>query len=83
LLRAGVSYALSEAAGEGHCGLPRMHLVSLAVKLLDIPEAVIEMAIDEELSEGVVVADMLDDVPSAFLAPLHNAERSIVSLGFD
>ncbi|MGF6965773.1 exodeoxyribonuclease V alpha subunit [Paraburkholderia sp. WC7.3g] len=77
--RAGVSYALSEAAGEGHCGLPRTHLVSLAVKLLDIPEAIIETAIDAELSEGVVVADMLYDVPSVFLAPLYNAERSIVS----
>jgi exodeoxyribonuclease V alpha subunit len=30
--RAGVSYALSEAAGEGHCGLPRSQLVSLAVQ---------------------------------------------------
>ena len=70
---------MSHALSGGHCGLPRSHLVSLAVKLLDIPEAVIEMAIDEELSEGVLVADTLDDVPSAFLAPLYNAERSIVS----
>ncbi|WP_246530528.1 MULTISPECIES: SF1B family DNA helicase RecD2 [Paraburkholderia] len=77
--RAGVSYALSEAAGEGHCGLPRSQLVSLAVKLLEIPQAVIEDAIDQELAEEVVIADTVDGVPSVFLAPLYNAERSIVS----
>lgn len=54
--RAGVSYALSEAVGEGHCGLPRSQLVSLAVKLLEIPQPIIEDAIDQELAEEVVIA---------------------------
>jgi len=77
--RAGVSYALSEAAGEGHCGLPRSQLVSFAVKLLEIPQPIIEDAIDQELAEEVVIADTVDGVPSVFLAQLYNAERSIVS----
>jgi exodeoxyribonuclease V alpha subunit len=77
--RAGVSYALAEAAGEGHCGLPRSELVSLAVKLLDIEQQVIEEAIDQELAEQIVIADTVDGIPSVFLASLYNAERSIVS----
>ncbi|KDP87431.1 recombinase RecD [Cupriavidus sp. SK-3] len=77
--RAGVSYALSEAAGDGHCGLPRSQLVSLAVKLLEIPQPIIEDAIDQELAEEVVIADTVDGVPSVFLAPLYHAERSIVA----
>jgi exodeoxyribonuclease V alpha subunit len=77
--RAGVSYALAEAAGEGHCGLPRSELVSLAVKLLDIEQQVIEEAIDQELAEQIVIADTVDCIPSVFLASLYNAERSIVS----
>lgn len=77
--RAGVSYALAEAAGDGHCGLPRSELVSLAVKLLDIEQTVIEAAIDQELAEQIVVADTVDSIPSVFLASLYNAERSIVS----
>lgn len=77
--RAGVSYALAEAAGEGHCGLPRSELVSLAVKLLDIEQPVIEAAIDQELAEQIVIADTVDGIPSVFLASLYNAERSIVS----
>src|ERR1700712_2031299 len=77
--RAGVSYALAEAAGEGHCGLPRSELVSLAVKLLDIEQSVIEAAIDQELAEQIVIADTVDGIPSVFLTSLYNAERSIVS----
>lgn len=77
--RAGVSYALAEAAGDGHCGLPRSELVSLAVKLLDIEQPVIEAAIDQELAEQIVIADTVNGIPSVFLASLYNAERSIVS----
>src|SRR5215475_1704725 len=36
-LRAGISYALTEAMSEGHCGLPVDELVALAEKLLEAP----------------------------------------------
>ena len=76
---AGVSYALSEASGQGHCGLPRAELVALAVKLLDISESIIDAAIDQELANGVVIADTIDGKPSIFLASLYHAEKSIVA----
>jgi exodeoxyribonuclease V alpha subunit len=75
--RAGVSYALSEATSEGHCGLPRADLLPLANKLLEIRAEVIEQAIEQELQEGVVIADDIDGKPCIFLAPLHHAERGI------
>jgi exodeoxyribonuclease V alpha subunit len=77
--RAGVSYALLEATGEGHCGLARSELVALAAKLLGIAPPVIEAAIDQEFTEQVVIADTVEGVPSIFLAPLYNAECSIVA----
>lgn len=77
--RAGISHALSEAAGQGHCGLPREELVTQAGKLLDIPPAVIEQAIDDELAEGRVIAETVEGMPCVFLAPLAHAERSIAS----
>lgn len=75
---AGIAYALSEASGDGHCGLPRTELVKLAVTLLAIPETVIETAIDHELNEGIIIADTIADAPAVFLAQLYNAELSIV-----
>jgi exodeoxyribonuclease V alpha subunit len=119
-LRAGVNYALLEASGEGHCGLPTAELLKLAGELLaverpalsppaepnptqgsdqreeqgsaavqaapqrDAPAnrvplepAVIQTALDLELSEGSVVADTLAGEGAIFLAHLHRDERRI------
>jgi exodeoxyribonuclease V alpha subunit len=76
---AGVSYALSEASGEGHCGLPNAQLIVLAIKLLEIPAPIIETAIAQELASETIIADAVDGEPCLFLAPLHHAERSIAT----
>jgi exodeoxyribonuclease V alpha subunit len=77
--QAGVSYALSEASSQGHCGLPYAELVKLAVKLLDISAEIIEVAIAQEVSQEVVIPDTVDGAPCVFLAQLYQAERSISS----
>jgi exodeoxyribonuclease V alpha subunit len=53
--RAGVGYALTEAMDEGHCGLPREQLLTMAAKLLEVPAAIIETALEMELQDGEVV----------------------------
>jgi exodeoxyribonuclease V alpha subunit len=77
--QAGISYALTEASAQGHCGLPYAELVPLAVKLLDIPEAVIEAAIAQEIADQVLVPDTVDCQPCVFLTPLYSAEQSIAA----
>jgi exodeoxyribonuclease V alpha subunit len=76
-VRAGISYALTEAMDEGHCGLPTDELVPLAEKLLEVPQELIRTALDLELQEGTVVADRVGETPCVFLAGLHRAERTI------
>jgi exodeoxyribonuclease V alpha subunit len=119
-LRAGINYALLEASGEGHCGLPTAELLKLAGELLAVERpattppaepnptqgsdqreeqgsaavqaapqrnapanrvplepAVIQTALDLELSEGSVVADTLAGEGAIFLAHLHRDERRI------
>jgi exodeoxyribonuclease V alpha subunit len=56
-VRAGISYALTEAMDEGHCGLPTSELVTLSEKLLEVPQELIRVALDLELRERTVVAD--------------------------
>ena len=75
--RAGIGYALTEAMDEGHCGLPREQLLTMAAKLLEVPAAIIEGALELELQDGEVVADTVDERPCIFLAGLHRAERAI------
>ncbi len=76
-VRAGISFALNEAMGNGHCGLPRMDLIGLAGKLLEVPAPLIEDALIEELAEETVTLDQVGDADCIFLTGLYLAERSI------
>jgi exodeoxyribonuclease V alpha subunit len=76
-VRAGISYALTEAMDDGHCGLPTDELVSLAEKLLEVPAELVRASLDLELSEQTVVADRVGETPCVFLAGLYRAERTI------
>jgi exodeoxyribonuclease V alpha subunit len=76
-VRAGISYALTDAMDEGHCGLPTDELVPLAEKLLEVPQPLIRSALELELQEGTVVADRVGETPCVFLAGLYRAERMI------
>jgi exodeoxyribonuclease V alpha subunit len=76
-VRAGISYALTEAMDEGHCGLPTDELGPLAERLLEVPSALVRTALDLELAEDAVVADRVGETPCVFLAGLHRAERTI------
>src|SRR5207253_1070519 len=67
-VRAGISYALTEAMDEGHCGLPTEELIPLAEKLLEVPQELIRTALDLELQEGTVVADRVGETACVFLA---------------
>jgi len=76
-VRAGISYALTEAMDEGHCGLPTEELVPLAVELLEVPKELVQTALDLELAEKTVVADTVGETGCMFLAGLYRAERVI------
>src|SRR5437868_5507375 len=56
-VRAGISFALTEAMDEGHCGLPTEELVPLAEELLEAPSELVRTALDLELSDGTVIVD--------------------------
>ncbi len=72
--QAGVRHALQEWCGSGHCAAYRPELQKLAVELLDIPNEVIEAALDEELAEGNVIEDRIGEQTVVYLAPLYRAE---------
>jgi exodeoxyribonuclease V alpha subunit len=79
-VRAGISYALTEAMDEGHCGLPTEELVPLAIELLEVPAELIQTALDLELAERTVVADRVGETACIFLPGLYRAEQVISEL---
>lgn len=76
-VRAGISFALTEAMNDGHCGLPRDELMHLAESLLEVPAALVQTALELELGEKTVVADLVGETDCVFLAGLYRAEAAI------
>jgi exodeoxyribonuclease V alpha subunit len=76
-VRAGISYALTQAMDDGHCGLPTNDLLPLAESLLEVPTDIVRPALDLERADGTVIADTVGETACTFLAGLHRAERTI------
>ena len=76
-VRAGVSYALTSAMDDGHCGLPRDDLLRSGAKLLEVAEPLIQRALEGELASGEVRAGVTEGREVMFLAGLYRAEQSI------
>jgi exodeoxyribonuclease V alpha subunit len=75
--RAGISYALTKAMDDGHCGLPEEKLVASARELLDIPQELVSQALALELNEENVIKEVIDQTSCVFLRGLFHAERII------
>ena len=75
--QAGVRHVLQEISSAGHCAEARKRLAETAARLLEIPEAVIESAIDHEVREGNLIEDDIDGKPCLYLAHLFRAETGV------
>ncbi|ARQ70480.1 SF1B family DNA helicase RecD2 [Streptomyces marincola] len=86
-VKAGLSYALSQATDQGHCYLPEERLIADAVKLLQVDTGLVidclgELA-DQPDGEGVVRERVPDPqgeegaVTAVYLVPFHRAELSL------
>ncbi len=76
-VRAGLSFGLAEATGQGHCGLPVAGLVRATAELIEVEPGLIHTALGLELQDGELVADTVDAEPCVFLAGLYRSEQAI------
>ena len=76
-VRAGLSFGLSEATGNGHCGLPVAELTRATAELIEVEPELIGTALGLELADGELVADTVDGEPCVFLAGLYRSEQAI------
>lgn len=75
--QAGVCYTLQTFSQQGHCAAPFESLKEKAIELLEIEEAIITHAIQNEINDENVIAENINEDPSVFLAPLYHAEVSV------
>src|SRR6516225_1783989 len=77
--RAGIDHVLLEATSDGHCALPLEKLKLAAVKLLEVPEAIIEQALSQMLTGGSLLLEEIGGEPLIFLPHLRKAEEGIAA----
>lgn len=75
--RAGITYALSKAMDDGHCGLPQELLLTSCQELLDISLELVSQALEAELAARNVVQQNIEQTICIFLSGLFYAERAI------
>ena len=76
-VRAGLSFGLAEATGQGHCGLPVAELIRATAALIEVEPGLVEAALRLELADSDLVADTVDGEACVFLAGLHRSEQVI------
>jgi exodeoxyribonuclease V alpha subunit len=88
-VKAGLLFALSQAAEDGHCYLPEPELVSKATELLEVEDKLAGQCLEELVAEEGVVAEPLPakvspGLPEAtgraiWLVPFHRAEVALAA----
>lgn len=83
-VKAGLQYALSQSADQGHCYLPEEQLIGDAVKLLQVDTGLVidclgELAAEDEgvVREPVPGPADGESVSAVYLVPFHRAEISL------
>ena len=77
--RAGLSHALSEAGGNGHCALPKEVLLKNAADLLAMDSLILQRALSEMLAEGELEEDGITGEDLIFLPSIRRAEIEVAS----
>ncbi|MBL8057994.1 MAG: ATP-dependent RecD-like DNA helicase [Anaerolineales bacterium] len=78
-LEAGLAFALSEQADEGHVCVPQAELLRTGAALLEVPAELLPAALDRLEAQGRVRREALaltgaPDNPAVYLAPFYQAE---------
>ncbi|MEN9934017.1 MAG: hypothetical protein RLZZ387_596 [Chloroflexota bacterium] len=76
---AGLRYALSQAADDGHCFLPWDELVGQATKLLEVPGADVAAVLDAIAITREVHVERRDGERLVYLLPFFHAERGVAA----
>jgi exodeoxyribonuclease V alpha subunit len=74
---AGVEHLLGEAAGDGHCALPRDEIMKEAPKMLNVPERLVAEALLKLTQQQDVSPELINGEELIFLPRLQHGEIEI------
>ena len=71
---AAITFELSYNARNGHCFIPRNKLIAATAQLINVPEDLTEICLDEQLKSGYLVSCRVANVEAVYLSRLYEAE---------
>jgi exodeoxyribonuclease V alpha subunit len=74
---AGIEHLLGEAAGDGHCALPRDVVMEQTQKLLNVPERLVAEALLKLIQQQDIAPETIEGEELLFLPRLQHAEIEI------
>lgn len=74
-IRAGLTFSLQEAAGDGHTFLPRTELLAKSSEVLKVPQEQITFSLDHCILERIFICE--ED--SVYLPQFYRAEKSVAA----
>ena len=77
--RSGVHHVLQEHCFQGHCAALYQKLIDDSVELLSIDDSIVKEAIEEEIQQGNLVLESIDDEVCVYPLELHSAESGAAS----
>ena len=78
-IASGIQYVLDQGEKQGHCALPREHLIEEAVRILESPHSAIEHALNQMILDTTVVVEELSDSSLVFSKGLLEAEKVVAA----
>ncbi|MBA2613804.1 MAG: AAA family ATPase, partial [Bacteroidetes bacterium] len=78
--QAGLNHVLFESTNQGHCALPIKDLLAKAQTLLEIPQEILDQALECELETGDLIQDTIENEVCIFLKYLYHSEQAIARL---
>lgn len=76
---AGIRQVLNEFSNQGHCAIAPDTLVAQSIAMLAIEPEVIEEALSNELANGNIIQERINEQTYLYLAPLYYAEQGIAT----
>lgn len=74
---AGIRHVLSEYSTQGHCAILPQELIEQTMTMLEISADIVSTAVNNELSNGNVIQDNINDQVYLYIAPLYYAEQGV------
>ena len=79
--RAGVEYVLQKLTEDGHCGYRRENLITSAAKMLEIPQSIVETAVDYSIQQQRLVEHKQPNESSIiYLSGIDHAESKLATI---